>query len=185
MEVGSYRALFSLIGLVATLQVATTSAAEGWRSVENEFGSLWNQERCAEAWALIWRWAKSGDVDARGDLGRVVGYFDPPGLNTDIASRHRHVFTFAIHGIVGGDPVNLDHARLVVDGLRMTRAITDPYYQCFEAVDRPACLQGLVSSGRVADFDRYARELDMMASADGATPAKCYQIHGSQRKEGK
>jgi hypothetical protein len=169
------------------LLAVTSSGSRGqgldrWESAKAQVEELVRQGKCPEAWQLGWRWAKSGNPQARVDVGMAV-YFDfvvPGGLGQDAASLRRHKHTFIVHALL-----NLDNATAApgaselrqefVRSRVLTGGSNHPFYDCLAQIDRRACTAALVKDGFVADFEDYARELDAVAGLPGATPTTCGQ----------
>lgn len=132
-------------------------------------------EGCQRIWEFYWRWAKIGKAEARLELWKLIslGWLRPPGLNQDTETLLRHHYTFLIHSIVSGDPVVLEAVERMPHDRRMSQSSAKPYLECVGARDKSLCVSSLVQAGLVADFDAYARELDMLAVIPGAKPAYC------------
>ncbi|MGQ3298158.1 hypothetical protein [Reyranella sp.] len=148
--------------------------AAGKAAVARE--SIGTPEGCQNIWEFYWRWAKNGSVEARVELWKLIslGWLKPPGLNQDTETLLRHHYTLLIHNIASGEPVVLEAVeRMVTVDRPMTQSSAKPYLECVRARDKSACVGSLVQAGLVADFDAYARELDMLAAAPDAKPASC------------
>lgn len=68
---------------------------------------------------------------------------------------------------------------------KMSPSAAQPYLDCTTSNQRRACVDALVASGKVAAFDTYARELDILAAAPGAKRAYCppNAFHSPARKQ--
>jgi hypothetical protein len=169
-------ALVVLAGVPALAQ-----GSADWRAAKSELQSLSQStpEGCARTWEIVWRWAKQGEVEARTRLYWMVksGWIKPPGLNQDSETTRRHAYTLLIHGMVDGDAAMLTAVqRMVTEERRMTQYSAGPFLECVDAQDRRACVDKLVERGLVADFDSYAREVDLLAAMPDARPPSCTPI---------
>jgi hypothetical protein len=163
---------------VLAIQPAFAQPTADWASARRELEkiSLDSPQHCQRVWEVIWSWAKRGEIEARLDLWKAVslGWVKPPGINQDNETMGRHAHTFLIHSMPSNDPGVLEEMRRTVTLYRsMTRSSAKPYLDCVAAADRGPSVGRLVDMGIVADFDAYARELDMLAAAPDARPADC------------
>lgn len=155
-----------------------------WKVARSKISELARQGKCSEEWDLLWHWAKSGQLQARTQLGMAIHWdlIFPPGLNQDLGTLRRHKYTFMIHALLSVDlatasPEMLQVWRDLVIGKVFTGGAYHPVYDCLSQIDRRVCTAKLVTDEFVADFDTYARELDVVAKLPGARPATCGGIH--------
>lgn len=165
---------------VSLLSFASAAHAQSDVAWEAEVSAIAKEqigtaEGCQKIWSVYWRWAKSGKTEARIDLWKLIwlGWLRPPGLNQDTETLLRHHYTFLIHSVASEDPDVLEAFRRMPSDRRMTQFAAQPYLECVTANDKRQCVDSLVQRGLVADFDAYARELDLVAAAAGAKPAIC------------
>lgn len=164
--------LVLLLSFASHAQSDAAWEAEKSAITKEEIGTT---ESCQKIWDFYWRWAKSGKVEARVDLWKLVslGWLRPPGINQDTETLLRHHYTFLIHSIASDDPAVLEAFRRMPSERGMTKFSAQPYLECVTADDKRRCVGTLVQRGLVADFDAYARELDLLAAAPGAQPVHC------------
>jgi hypothetical protein len=156
------------------VQPAARPVDTEWEAAGRDFferHSSGSAEDCRKNWDFLWDWAKRGSAGARSDLGMSMLLITPPGLNQDAATRYRHAWTFAIHGMVGNDPNEISFTRELAAPLG--KELPDDFNSCLAESDRHACVKHLVEINVVADFDSYAREFDLSANAPGAKPPQC------------
>jgi hypothetical protein len=156
-------------------QHAEQSLELRWQQEHPPEPANFTQDFCERLWAFDWQWAKRGSVGARAELGKAVfgSMINPPGLTQDLATRLKHSWTLLLHGSVNGDRVSLEFLKEMIGSTRLSQEDRAPFDNCLVAPDRRACVQHLVDQGLVADFDRYARELDLSAAAPGAFSVHC------------
>lgn len=149
--------------------------------------SLGKQADCERAWALLWEWSKRGRPEARIQLWAVVSldWIRPPGLNQDYETGLRHSYTFLLYALAEDSEEAIAAVKRMPSDRRMSKFLAHGYLDCAASDHRRACVDGLVTAGRVASFQTYARELNILAAAPGAKPAHCPAdaFHSPARKQ--
>ena len=168
--------LIMLIAFIATTTLACAQITNNWETAKKQGEAAVDSGDCAQAWNLIWPWARSGQVEARAILagGVFAAGLTPPGGSGDAISQFRHAVILAVHGAAEGDPA----ATELLHSLIRTELVSDmggrKMKLCLEAGLAPhICVAEAVKLGFVPDFDAYAKEIDAVATLPGAAAAFC------------
>jgi len=162
--------------------VAYAQKESDWEITKNKAASLINSKDCANAWQLIWPWARKGNIEARAILATAIyaAGLIPPNSTSDAITLFRHSLILSVHGSANGDPAALE----LLHALLREKLISDMggsvLEGCLNIGTPPSkCVENAVIDGFVPSFYDYAREIDTLSRADWSLKASCRHGDGA------
>lgn len=139
---------------------------------------------CAEAWDILWPWAKQGSLAARGLLFSFMSIhrLTPPGGAGDFASYKRDSLILAVHSTGVTEHASDYYDRVIdlyatFDHLPSGKAFT----KCVETTKSPSCITLAVESRLVPTFEEFSYQIELFANGKKSYCASATQKQDSNK----
>jgi hypothetical protein len=176
----------TLFALLITVSTACARANSDWIEAKQHASLAIDAGECSKAWELMWPRAKRGNVEARAILatGMLAAGLSLPGGRNDAITRYRDSIILAVHGAAGGDAAATEMSLGLVQNTLVSDMGGAQFAACLKADTAPqSCVDSAIKNGFIPDFANYAREIDAVASAPGASKATCHIPGKAERSE--